>query len=150
MAAAFGGDFGEVAMTDYLGRSARLMGEWVRVSTHFNALRGKVMCSDPYIALVLTDTRPRYKLKADLFSGNGRCGNVYFAQSFADLLLSLTLLPETQGCQRCVYNGLAQHFAYVGSEGYFLAPRHQQSVREMQMMVIKADESRVILSRAME
>ena len=137
-------------MTDYLGRSARLMGEWVRESTHFNALRGKVMCSDPYIALVLADTGPRYKLKADLAGGNGRCGNVYFGQSFADLLLSLTLSPETKGCRRRVYNGLVQHFLSVGSEGCFLAPRPQQSVREMQMTVIKTDESRVILSRAME
>ena len=108
------------------------------------------MCSDPYIALVLTDTGPRYKLKADLASGYERCGNVYFAQSFADLLLSLALFPETKGRQRRVYNGLAQHFLYVGSEGYFLAPRPQQGVREMQMIVIKTDESRVILSRVME
>ena len=83
-------------------------------------------------------------------SRHGRRENVYFAQTFADLLLSLTLSPETKGCQRRVYNGLAQHDLSVGSEGCFLAPRPQQSVREMQTMVIKTDESRVTLSREME
>ena len=72
---------------------------------------------------------------------------MYFTQSFADLLLSLTLSPETKGCQRRVYNGLVQHFLSVGSEGCFLVPRPQQSIREMQMMVIKMDEARAILSR---
>ena len=93
MEAVFGGEFGEAEMTDYLGRSARLMSAWVRDSPHFDVLRDKVTCWDPYIALVPTDTGPRYKLKADLAGGYERCGNVYFAQSFADLLLSLTLPP---------------------------------------------------------
>ena len=134
----------------YLARSAAMMREWVCTSPTFRNIEGKTTCWGRYLSLVLTETGPRHLLKEDLRDGYTRCGNVYYAEAFADLVLAFTLSPETHGCQRRVYNGLIQHFTALGSETTFLMPRPHRNIRDIQMMIAEGGTSKKIVRRGLQ
>ena len=134
----------------YLARSAAMMREWVCDSLASRDIEGKVTCWDPHVALVLTETGPKYLLKEDLGGGYTRCGYLYFFGPFADLVLALTLSPETRGHQRRVYNGLIQHFISLGCGTTVLMPRPHRNIRDIQMMIADVPTTKKILRRGME
>ena len=131
----------------YLERSAELLRDWVGGSPSFGLLRNGSSSGDKFLALVLTDVGPAFLLKADLGQAYRRCGNVYYAGPFADLVLTISLSPETKGSQRRLCNALAQHFMAAGCEAVFLLPRPERVLRGIQEAVLGGVEAQRIATR---
>ena len=134
----------------YLARSAAMMREWVCDSPAFRDIEGKVTCWDPHVALVLTETGPKYLLKEDLGGGYARCGYLYFSEPFADLVLAFTPSPETRWRQRRVYSGLIQHFISLGCETTSLMPRPRRNIQDIQIIIADGPTTKKISRRGLE
>ena len=133
-----------------LERSAAILRGWVEGSPNFELIRGRATSWDDYVALVLTEEGPKYLLKADLGQGFTRCGNVYFTEAFGDLLLAISLSPNTKGCQRKVRNALVEHFDAAGCLTSFLTPHPGRVIRDLRERVVGSPLARRVVSRCFE
>eukprot|EP00397_Hematodinium_sp_SG-2012_P000198 GEMP01000198.1.p1 GENE.GEMP01000198.1~~GEMP01000198.1.p1 ORF type:complete len:2519 (-),score=194.83 GEMP01000198.1:416-7972(-) len=109
---------------NYIKQSAELMRKWLQDSPHFNSLKGKVTNWDDYLSLVITKAGgPKFFFKADAeAAGFKRLNRVYVDDAFLSLVLGSSLNPQTNGCQKTLYNHLIQHFLSECADAPLLLP----------------------------
>ena len=73
-----------------------------------------------------------------------------FTEAFGDLLLAISLSPNTKGCQRKVRNALVEHFDAAGCLTSFLTPHPGRVIRDLQERVVGSPLARRVVSRCFE